>query len=126
MNITQINEARALATRVGAAREEQRQTIALQFPSVPMTTAQQYHASTFPGHENEVGALIDSGKEPYLILNEALEFGTHPFLAVYDIMIERQSVSGGKQGRYYNVLAVGLDLHEGLALFDPHTLIAWL
>lgn len=126
MNIIQINAARALATRVGAAREDSRQIIVRQFPNVPMTTAQQYHVSTCPGQDNEVGPLIDSGKEPYLILNEALEFGTHPFLAVYDIMIERQSVSGGKQGKSSNVLAVGLDLHEGLALFDPSTLIAWL
>jgi hypothetical protein len=43
---------------------------------------------------------------------------------VYDVMIERQGID--RAARYDDDKKhVGLDLHRGLGLFAPDTLIAW-
>lgn len=61
------------------------------------------------------GEAIDAGKEPYLVVGTALEFGTHPFMAAYDC-----STGLTQQGH------VLIDTQRGTFAVDTDTLIAWM
>ena len=125
MNFEQINAARKVAANVRAAREADRAKVLAVYPNLRLTSAVQYHAvGAGAGGDAEAGAHIDAGREPYLIALEPLEFGMEPFVAVHDVMIDRQALD--KAGKWNDEKRhVGLDLHRGLGLFAPDTLIAW-
>jgi hypothetical protein len=125
MNFEQINAARSLAAKVRAAREADRAKVLATYPNIRLTSAVQYHAvGAGVGGDTEAGAHIDAGREPHLIALDALEMGMEPFVAVHDVMIDRRALN--KAGKWNDEQRhVGLDLHRGLGLFAPDTLIAW-
>lgn len=114
MNFEQINAARKVAASVRAAREADREKVLATYPNLRLTTAHALHG----------GAYDEKGGESFVIALEPLEMGMEPFVAVYDVMIERQGID--RAARYDDDKKhVGLDLHRGLGLFAPDTLIAW-
>ena len=77
------------------------------------TVLEYFEAATTPSANNNAAIQIEAGREPYLINTEAIEFGVHPFLEVYDVMIEKQGD------------LIGIDTPRQTYYLAPDTLLAW-
>lgn len=120
MLIDEIKAARARAERFSAIAGDPLTTSVLAvMPGLRLSTAIEYHQSNAPNCQNPAALHIDQGLEPYLISDECLALGLHPFICVYDVMVETITIEG-EDGNL-----VGLVLPGGLTLVPADTLIAW-
>jgi hypothetical protein len=77
------------------------------------TVAEYHEAGIHPSTDNAASQNINAGREPYLISLDAVEFGVHPFIAVYDVDIQTK---GG---------LFGITTHNKTYWLEPNTLLAW-
>lgn len=79
-----------------------------------LSTVAEYHAAAVDHAKNPAGEQMDAGREPYLVnLEAALVFGTHPYVEVHDVMIDRSGED------------VGIEVLSGTKWLPPNTILAW-
>lgn len=71
-------------------------------------------------------AQIDDGREPYLVMREALTAGMWPFIEVWDVGIARVTVGTGKRiGASRTRELVQVSTKGGDLMLPPDTLLVW-
>ena len=57
---------------------------------------------------------LDAGQSGSLVLNEAVEFGIHPYIEIFDVVIDKQGD------------LIGIETMGGTKWVTPDTVIAWM
>jgi hypothetical protein len=77
------------------------------------STVAEYHEAQDAAINNNASKHIEAGREPYLVRRDAIEFGVHPYITVYDVMRERQDG------------LVGIATNHQTYFLQPNTILAW-
>lgn len=77
------------------------------------STVAEYHEAQDTSVDNNASKHINAGLEPYLMSRDAFELGVHPYIAVYDVMREKQDG------------LVGVSTPRHTYLLEPDTLLVW-
>lgn len=115
-----IKAARVRAERFSAVTgDPDSSSVLAVLPKAKLSTAFEYCQASSPDSDNRAARLIDAGLEPYLVSDECLSLGIHPFVCVYDVLAKPIHIDG-EEGDF-----VGLDLPGGLVVVPGNTLVAW-
>jgi hypothetical protein len=119
--LSKMNAARRIGAALDAlkATDADKALLAPHYGKVPVSTLGDYHSNN-----ETVGALIDRGLAPHLVNREALSFGMHPMIEVWDVGVELVKVGRGGRSfmRHHMVMT---STQHGDALLSPDTLLAW-
>lgn len=86
---------------------------------LPTTTLGDYQQRT-----EAALAAIDAGGEPYLVNSEALSFGMHPLIEVWDVGVKTTKAARGGKSRVSQEMVM-VCTQRGDALLPPDTLLVW-
>jgi hypothetical protein len=119
--LSETNKARQIGAGFNALRltDETKVRLVAEGYALPTTTLGEYHQRS-----DAANAVIDAGREPYLVDSEALDFGTHALIEVWDIGIETKTVGRGGRSRQTQELILTCT-QRGDGLLPPDTLLVW-
>ncbi|KAF1003860.1 MAG: hypothetical protein GAK28_04323 [Luteibacter sp.] len=80
--LSSINAARRVAAGLDVLRatDADKALLTPHYAKLPLSTLRDYQENN-----ETAGALIDQGREPFLVNREALAFDMHPFIEVWDV-----------------------------------------
>ena len=119
--LSKMNAARRIGAALGVlkATYADKALLAPHYGKLPVSTLGDYQANN-----ETAGALIDQGREPYLVNREALSLDMHPLIEVWDVGAELVKV--GRGGRsFMRQDMVMASTQRGDALLSPDTLLVW-
>lgn len=119
--LARINAARRLAATLCPVRMDAEQEVRAAGYKQPISSLEAYEK----GLEAAV-AQIDDGREPYLVMREALTAGMWPFIEVWDVGLSRVTVGTGKRiGASRTRELVQVSTKGGDLMLPPDTLLVW-
>jgi hypothetical protein len=80
-----------------------------------VSTLEEYHAAQTSHESNRASEQIEAGREPSLVSLFGVEFGMHPYVEIYDVMIEKQG----------NLIGLDIPGAREVVYLDPNTLLTW-
>lgn len=119
--LSETNKARQIGAGFNALRltDETKARLVAEGYALPTTTLGEYHQRS-----DAANAVIDAGREPYLVNGEALDFGVHPLIEVWDIGIATTTVGRGGRSRQTQELILTCT-QRGDGLLPADTLLVW-
>lgn len=111
-----LNADRRRAAAVDALRMRDRERLSAAGIELPICALEAYEKG-----EVEADTQIDAGREPFLVMSEALDLGMHPLLEIWDVGMDRVAVGNGS-GRTEMVRVTS---QSGDLLLPPDTVVAW-
>ena len=94
---------------------KQRESLLGKHPKLRLSTVREYFEALDAKADNEAGAQIEAGNEPYLVSHAAVDSGTYAFIPVHDIGMHAEDAMGN----------LALYLMRGRVVVSPDTLLAW-